>query len=103
MKTDKEILSQAIEQYGLGPQLDMLIEEMAELTQAICKVKRNRQVNIDRIDTDDHGNQNFYNIHEEFADVQIVMAQIESCLSHKLLSIIRKTKLTRLNNKLNPK
>ena len=36
----QEILKQAISQYGIGAQLDMAVEECAELIQSINKLKR---------------------------------------------------------------
>jgi len=53
----------AWKKFGATAQMDMLIEEMAELTQAILKARRNGMVFS-------------YSILEEFADVQICMEQI---------------------------
>ena len=58
-----EIYQQAIETYGKDAQLKMAIEEMAELTQAICKSFR--------------GKDNLDNIIEEIADVEIMLAQLK--------------------------
>lgn len=40
MKNDIEVLKQAIETYGAEAQLNVAIEEFAELTKEICKHKR---------------------------------------------------------------
>lgn len=48
--------------FGLDGQMQQLIEEMAELTQAICKYKRSGQVKE--------------NLIEELADVKLVLAQV---------------------------
>ena len=40
MKNDGAILKQAIETYGAEAQLNVAIEEFAELTKEICKHKR---------------------------------------------------------------
>lgn len=58
-----EIYQQAIAKYGKEAQLKMVIEEMAELTQAICKSFR--------------GANNHENIVEEIADVEIMLAQLK--------------------------
>ena len=36
----RALLDRAITTYGAPAQMDMAVEEMAELTKAICKVKR---------------------------------------------------------------
>lgn len=58
-----EIYQQAIAKYGKEAQLKMVIEEMAELTQAICKSFR--------------GKNNLDNLIEEIADVEIMLAQLK--------------------------
>ena len=99
--TDKEILSQAVETYGLEAQVDMLIEEMAELTVALNKMKRKGLLLKDQTFVCD-GGESYNNLHEEFADVQIVMAQLQPLLDPILLSNCRNFKLKRLNHRLNP-
>jgi len=37
---NRETLEKALEKWGAGPQLDIMIEEMAEWTKDICKLKR---------------------------------------------------------------
>lgn len=56
------------EHYGYEPQSNMLIEEMAELTQAISKYRRN------------NSKKNFDNIVEEIADVEVMLHQIKHLL-----------------------
>ncbi len=36
----RDIMLRAIHRYGEAAQIDMAVEEMAELTKALCKVKR---------------------------------------------------------------
>lgn len=67
----KSVFEKALMVYGEGCQLDIAIEEMAELTQAISKFKRGK----------DH------NIEEEVADVLIMMQQIQ------MMSFINKSKI----------
>jgi NTP pyrophosphatase (non-canonical NTP hydrolase) len=69
----KSIYEQAIVHFGLPSQEDKLIEEMSELMQAILKFRRNPcPATCD-------------NLHEEFVDVEIVMAQIKTTLDETLL------------------
>ena len=59
-KTKKAVYALALERFGISAQTDMLIEEMAELTQALLHDRRGRPANIP----------------EEIADVQIMLEQI---------------------------
>lgn len=56
----EDILRKAIQTYGKNQQLLMAIEEMSELTKAICNYNRGRESNIA----------------EEMADVYIMLAQM---------------------------
>lgn len=80
----KSIYERAIETFGLDKQEDMLIEEMAELTQAILKNRRKAT------------EATWQNLNEEFVDVEIVMQQILTTLKNNYLNKIRKYKLERL-------
>jgi NTP pyrophosphatase (non-canonical NTP hydrolase) len=67
-KLDREQLyNTAWKHWGSDSQLDMLIEEMAELTRAILKTRRN-------------GVAFSYAMYEEMADVSICMEQVETQL-----------------------
>lgn len=59
--TVKEILEKAINKYGWQHQVDVAIEEMAELIQALLHDRRHRPSNIA----------------EEIADVEIMCLQLE--------------------------
>lgn len=59
--TVKELLKKAIETYGRESQIDVAIEEMAELTQALLHNRRGRESNVA----------------EELADVEIMCKQLE--------------------------
>ena len=60
-----EILKAAIRLYGEPAQIDVAIEEMSELTKALCKVKRARDTaGITEASS---------NVVEEIADVQIIL------------------------------
>lgn len=66
-KLESLILKKAIQEYGAFAQLDMIIEEMSELTKEICKNKR--------------GKDNRSAIVEEMADVYIMLKQLEIIFS----------------------
>jgi NTP pyrophosphatase (non-canonical NTP hydrolase) len=80
--SEKQILKKAIEKFGSEKQFDMLIEEMAELTQAILKSRRKGEISE--------------NLHEEFSDVKTLMEQIETILNPVILSDYRFGKIQRL-------
>lgn len=84
-----EIYKQAIETFGKDAQLKMCIEEMAELTQAICKSFR--------------GEDNTDNIVEEIADVEIMLAQIKIIysLNKNEVCLKKADKIARLEMRLN--
>lgn len=75
-------LKKAIAKYGEYAQLDMVIEEMAELTQAISKFKRNES----------------HNVEEEVADVEIMLQQVRlmSIFNAKKIDEIKEQKLKKL-------
>lgn len=63
----KQLYNTAWKHWGGTTQLDILIEEMAELTQAILKTRRN-------------GVTYSYAVYEEIADVSICLEQVETRL-----------------------
>ena len=63
MKNDRAVLKQAIETYGAEAQLNVAIEEFAELTKEICKHKRYMD--------------NIIAIIEEMADCYIMLEQMQ--------------------------
>lgn len=62
-----EILKQAIEKWGESSQIEMIMEECLELAMAINKLRRK--------DGDPH--KPFADVHDEIADVKIMIAQAE--------------------------
>ncbi len=72
---NKEILQKAIDTYGEFPQIDMCIEEMSELTKALCKIKRAGAKKDYFVDVLQEVNLIRENIIEEMADVEITLAQ----------------------------
>ncbi len=69
----------AIEKYGVNAQLDMVIEEMSELTKEICKKKR--------------GKDNHDEIVEEMADVYIMLEQLKTICGIWDIEIIKQMEL----------
>ena len=86
-----ETMIKAINMYGQDMQLNIAIEEMAELTKEICKYKR--------------GAENTLNIAEEMADCYIMLKQIEIIigLDHKDIEDIMAMKIDRLEERMRSK
>jgi hypothetical protein len=69
-ENDREgLLKQAVEHWGQGAQVDMMIEEMSELTKALCKTRRAHSAEAMA--------KAVANVLEEMADVQIVLDQMK--------------------------
>lgn len=106
---ETKIMQLAIDHYGEENQLDMAIEEMSELTKAICKYKRlkksiasnsssvNKQIKEwDRyqVTVDD--------IKEEIADVYVMLEQLTVIFNCKeRVSAIASKKIDRLKWRIN--
>lgn len=88
---EQEIYQAAIDTFGVDSQIDMLFEEMAEVAQALCKLKRRK-----------NGSLEIDNVHEELADLSIVLEQMyiifdrEKIMAHKALKLLRLEE--RINN-----
>lgn len=65
----KQLLERVITANGMNKQLDIAIEELSELIQAICKVKRHECAS-DSFAVNG-------NLPEEMADVEIVLAELK--------------------------
>ena len=76
-------LSRIAEHYGLRVQMRQLVEEMAELTQVICKSER-----YDLETVRDH-------LVEELADVDVVLSQVKYLLGDNAFEKIRNEKIER--------
>lgn len=66
----KQLLERVITANGMNNQLDVAIEELSELIQAICKIKRRDSIS----------NESFAvkgNLAEEMADVEIILAELK--------------------------
>lgn len=70
----RALLDRAITTYGAPAQMDMAVEEMAELTKALCKVKR--------VSCAAEAKAVLENAVEEMADVQIMLDQLRIIFGH---------------------
>lgn len=85
---DKEVMQCALQTYGGERQKKKLFEEMAELTEAICK-------------TDD-GRDTKWHIAEEIADVRLLLEQMVFLYGiHGEVRRQHKLKIQRLNDRVN--
>ncbi len=91
---DIDIIKKAINTYGIDAQVLMAIEEMSELTKALCKERRTR--NVDDLSVRSKA---MANIAEEIADVQIMLDQLRVIFDAETENIEIK-KLSRLANRL---
>lgn len=87
----QEILATAIKTWGEPAQIDMAVEEMAELTKALCKVKR-AQAGPELAAA-------IENAVEEVADVQIMLDQLRIMLGQTGADV-EDAKLRRLESRL---
>jgi hypothetical protein len=84
----KELMAEAVKQWGQDSQLDMVIEECSELIKAICKYKRGSDTGI-------------HDILEERVDVGLMLEQIDVMFpSPGYIEMITEQKLQRLENLL---
>lgn len=86
-----EIMKRAISTYGQSAQLDLVVEEMAELTKAISKLRRAAAGPEFRAAVE--------NIVEETADVQIMIDQLRMILAFST-TLAEEEKLQRLAGRL---
>lgn len=89
--TEAEVYEAAARAWGYKAQADMAIEEMAELTVALCHFDRaSKGPSSEAISA----------IREEIADVQIMMEQMSRFFGKDAVHEIRRTKLHRLRERL---
>jgi len=84
----EDILEEAVLKFGQDAQLEMIIEECAELIHAIQKFKRNACK-----ETLDH-------VVEELADVEIMIDQSKFLFDQKDILDVRKRKIYRLRQRI---
>lgn len=88
----RDIMLRAIRCYGETAQIDMAVEEMAELTKALCKVKRAAPGATTTAA--------IANVIEEIADVQIMLDQLRLIFARST-DEVEEDKLRRLLSRLN--
>lgn len=88
----RALLDRAITTYGAPAQMDMAVEEMAELTKALCKIKR-AQAGCEVTAA-------IGNVIEEMADVQIMLDQLRIIFGRSTAEI-EEDKLRRLLRRIN--
>jgi hypothetical protein len=71
-----KLCTEALHYYGPESQVDMAIEEMAELTKALLKIRR-----VDLKATSER-NKRIHEAREEVADVKLMMIQMEQLLDN---------------------
>lgn len=93
----KQLLERVITANGMNKQLDVAIEELSELIQAICKIKRRDSIS----------NESFAvkgNLAEEMADVEIILAELKLLFDNEDdVKEWKNYKLDRLEKRLNEK
>lgn len=85
-KEENELYIKSLSHFGVLRQWDKLSEEMSELNQAIMKYRyKPNQKNIQ-------------NLHEEIVDVEIVLSQLKTGISHKHMKVHKRNKLEYLKS-----
>ena len=94
--TSKETMYKAINTYGVENQLIKTVEELSELSQALCKILTSKF-------TDDNS-EIFENIFEEMADVEIMLEQCKIMFQcDKEVNKWKQKKIERLERRINEK
>lgn len=90
----KEIMQKAINTYGVENQIIKTVEELSELSQALCKFLSKPYTESDRTILD--------NIYEEIADVEIMLEQCKMIFyeSEDKINDYKKEKIKRLERRL---
>lgn len=84
-ESSNQLYNKVIESYGQDAQMIVAMEECSELIQAVSKHLRGRETNVE----------------EEIADVEIMLEQLKLMCNEKLVDDIKKSKLKRLEQRLN--
>jgi len=90
---ETKILASAINTFGINAQLDILMEECAELIQAICKYKRGAPTPAGTLIL-------WGRMHEEMADVEIMIDQARVYTGDADINVHREHKLKRLEERI---
>lgn len=87
---DDKLLEQAIKQWGVEAQVEMIEEECIELALAIHKLRRNRGDNMKKLE----------NVCDEIADVKIMIQQAEKIFDKEAIDQRVIFKMNRLKERL---
>lgn len=93
-ENERAIMQRAINTYGTQAQCDVAIEEMAELTKALMKIRRVAD-DYEKVPAA------LDNVIEEIADVEIMIDQLKIMYGEPRVDAVRKQKLVRLESRLN--
>ena len=93
----KHAYQKFIDTWGVDMQSTMAIEEMSELTKALCKYKRCEEIEVER------KQKALENLKEEIADVLNMAEQLELVFGIEEIEKIRKEKINRTLEKANRK
>lgn len=85
--SDMKIYQDAINKWGQESQLNMLVEECAELISAVNRLRR--------------GNTDSVPVLEELADVDIMIEQMKMIFDRNTIESIKCSKLSRLRERIN--
>lgn len=95
---EKSILQKAIETYGVNAQIDVAVEEMAELTKALMKDRRNCTFGKGSFGVLVSGRAS---VADGIADVLIMLEQLQMIFSSEYhVERIKKEKIQQLENRL---
>lgn len=102
-----EVLKKAIFEYGVHNQINMCVEECAELIQAINKYKRGSNIYLFPIKPNDKMPVKevilYHKLCGEIADVEIMIEQMKMMFDDEIINIISARKIARLKKRLDKK
>lgn len=93
----------AVEKWGNHVQIDIAVEEMAELLKALMKFKRNEPELPNYVDDYIKDSNESTAVIEEIADVCIMMEQLKWMFGHDAVNTQITYKLRRLQERISPK
>ncbi len=88
-----EIYKEAIKKYGKEIQIEIAIEEMAELIKALQKIKRSSGQTTEWLSL-------IHNVCEEIADVEIMIEQLKLIYPYSIVMDFKTAKIDRLKERL---
>lgn len=95
MENEKKLYKAALTKWGIPAQIDMCIEEMARLTEALLKMRRER-------DKSNLGHC-YVKVYQEIGDVEIMLAQLREYFDPIQINHYKQVKLRDLQKKLRGK